>query len=338
MTVTALIPTKNRSKLLRRAISSVQNQKYKDVKIYVRDNCSTDDTQDVLKELQSTDERICFLSLTKDIGAHENFREGLKNIDTEYFSILSDDDYLDEDFYSAGIELLEKNPSAAFVVFSVDIVDIDGNLILSNSKNANNNFKLYSSNEGIQQYFKIKIPYTWTGYIFRKKVADSVDFGEFSDVGYGADIRYIWHAACLFDFIVSDLRGAYFTIHPDSGSEKLVKAFDERYKFWWRNRIAMIAEDPAVSPSIKMALWEHYIESTKKKYKNKMYYLSEAFNLISLRLNSRDYLKLKLDYVAMREFLPWYLMLILKYVYEPLERRNLVNPIRDRIRNLRSKL
>jgi glycosyltransferase involved in cell wall biosynthesis len=338
MTVTALIPTKNRSKLLRRAISSVQKQKYKNVKIYVRDNCSTDDTQDVVKELQSTDERIQFLSLPKDIGAHENFREGLKNIDTEYFSILSDDDYLDEDFYSAGIDLLEKNPSAAFVVFSVDIVDQNGNLILNNSTSASKNIKLYSSNEGIQLFFKIKIPYTWTGYIFRKKVAENVDIGEFSDVGYGADIRYIWHAACLFDFIVSGRRGAYFTIHQDSGSEKHVKAFDERYKFWWRNRISMIAEDPAVSPSIKIALWEHYFESTKKKYKNKIYYLSEAFNLISYRINRGDYLGLKLDYVAMREFLPWYLMLALKYLYEPFERKNLVKPIRDKIRSLRRNL
>jgi glycosyltransferase involved in cell wall biosynthesis len=321
-----------------RAISSVQNQKYTDIKICIRDNCSTDNTQDVLKELQSTDERICFLSLTKDIGAHENFREGLKNIDTEYFSILSDDDYLEENFYSAGIDLLERNPSAAFVVFSVDVVDIHGNFISNNSTNPNKNFKLYSSNEGIQQYFEIKIPYTWTGYIFRKKVAENVDLGDFSDVGYGADIRFIWHAACRFDFIVSGLKGAYFTIHPDSGSEKLVKAFDERYKFWWRNRISMIADDPAVSPSIKIALWEHYIESTKKKYKNKIYYLSEAFNLISLRLNGGDYLRLKLDYVAMREFLPWYLILALKYLYEPLERRNLARPIRDKIRNLRGKL
>jgi glycosyltransferase involved in cell wall biosynthesis len=337
MTVTALIPTKNRSKLLRRAISSVQNQNYKDVKIYVRDNCSTDDTQDVVKELQSTDARIQFLSLPKDIGVHENFREGLKSIDTEYFSILSDDDYLHENFYDTGINLLEKNPSAEFVVFEVDFVDINGNVILNNSAYVDKDFKLYNSEEGISQYLKIKIPYTWTGYIFRKKVAESIDLGDFSEVGYGMDIRFIWHAASRFDFIVTGTKGAYFTMHPNSISANLVKDFDERYKYWWRRRILMIVEDSEVSLSVKEILLEYYFKSTKKKYSNKINNLSSAFNLISYRLKVQDYLGLRLDFVSMREFFPWYLIFVLKYIYTPLEVKGLIKPMRDKIRNLRRK-
>ena len=49
MTITALIPTKNRAALLRRAINSVQSQKYKNVKICVRDNGSTDNTQEMFQ-------------------------------------------------------------------------------------------------------------------------------------------------------------------------------------------------------------------------------------------------------------------------------------------------
>lgn len=335
MKITALIPTKNRSNLLRRAIVSIQNQKYKDLVIYVRDNCSSDDTKKLMNELQSADPRINFISLPSDVGPHENFRQGLKNINTEYFSILSDDDYLHEDFYIKGVELLEKNPDAAFVVFNVDIIDINQNTIFNNDQKTKRKFiTYYTSKEGIVEYLKDKLPYTWTGYIFRRKVAMEIDLGDFSDVGYGADIRFIWHAACRYDFIVTNLKGAYFTVHENSTSRTLVKIFDERFKFWWRNRISLIAADPEVSEPIKKILWDYYLISVKYKYNNFSHYFVEACNLISERLRMKEYLQLKVDYTSIRVFLPSYIVFLLKYIYSPLERYGLMSFLKTLIKKI----
>ncbi|NBV84384.1 glycosyltransferase family 2 protein, partial [bacterium] len=144
MAVTALIPTKNRSKLLLRAIQSVLNQTYPYVVVKVRDNCSTDETEIEVTKLCGADKRIFYSRNTHDIGPHENFRQGLKEIQTDYFSILGDDDFLERSFYEEGIKLLRNNPNASFVVFTVDIVDADGKLLFNNSKNC-------KINRGIKQ-------------------------------------------------------------------------------------------------------------------------------------------------------------------------------------------
>ena len=330
MTITALIPTKNRAALLRRAINSVQSQKYKNVKICVRDNGSTDNTQEMVRGLQSVDCRVNYMMLNKDIGAHENFRQGMQNIDTEYFSILSDDDYLHEDFYNNGIDLLEKNPTADFVVFSVDIVDIEQNFISNNEISGNSKIATYyTSHEGIVHYLENRIPITWTGYIFRKRVSEEIDLGDFSEVGYGADIRFIWHAACRFDFVVSGLKGAFFTAHSNTTSGQFVKAFDERFIFWWRNRIHLILRDYKINAVAREILEEFYFKNTKKRYGDKSYYLMAAFGLVSKRLAANEEKELRFDFIAMRSFLPAYMIFFVKYFYSPLVKTGLAVKLRD---------
>ena len=58
--VTALIPTFERPKLLRRAITSVLNQSYGNVKVKIFDDASNDETQDVVVKMQQGDKRIIY--------------------------------------------------------------------------------------------------------------------------------------------------------------------------------------------------------------------------------------------------------------------------------------
>ena len=48
--ITVVIPTYNRSKLLRRAIKSVLNQTYKHRCVLVMDNNSSDDTEEIVNQ------------------------------------------------------------------------------------------------------------------------------------------------------------------------------------------------------------------------------------------------------------------------------------------------
>lgn len=175
MEITTIIPTYNRFKLLSRAINSARNQTYKQIKIVVRDNASTDETAETVMQLCKDDHRIVHQRLSTNIGSHENIRQGIKSVDTEYFSFLCDDDYLSPEFYSEGVKLLDLYPKAAFVAFCVDVVDIDGNFIKSNfNTKEKNNWPLYfNSGDGISAYTQNKLPCTLTGYLFRKEVVNS---------------------------------------------------------------------------------------------------------------------------------------------------------------------
>ena len=61
--VTVYIPTYNRVDLLKRAVESVRNQTYTNLEIIIVDDCSTDNTQEYLKEISNLDQRIRYFKI-----------------------------------------------------------------------------------------------------------------------------------------------------------------------------------------------------------------------------------------------------------------------------------
>jgi len=331
MEVTTIIPTYNRHKLLLRAVDSAINQTHGDVKVIIRDNASTDQTDEVVVKNYNYDRRVVYQRLSRNIGAHENIRQGIRSVETEFFSFLCDDDYLNPEFYAEGLRLFEQYPEAGFIVFSVDAVDINGDVKFSNFKSKDEiEWPMYfTSAEGISAYCRGDIPYTLTGYLFRKEVAREIDFFEFSEVGYGADIFFIWHAACRFNFVVTNVKGGCYTIHENTTSNTLVKAFDERFLYWWRNRILLILRDDKIESAAREVLESFYFRNTINRYSDKSYYLMAAFSLVSKRLVAKEENDLRFDFIAMRSFLPTYMLFLVKYIYLPLDKMGFIARLRD---------
>ena len=97
--VTIAIPTFNRaSGNLACALQSAINQTYDNIEIIVSDNCSSDHTEQVIK--QFADPRIQYIRHPENIGANANFNFCLSQAKGEYFLLLHDDDLIDEDFVS----------------------------------------------------------------------------------------------------------------------------------------------------------------------------------------------------------------------------------------------
>jgi glycosyltransferase involved in cell wall biosynthesis len=89
-TVSVIIPTKNRAKLLPRAINSIIAQTFKDFEIIIIDGHSTDDTQEVIRKYN--DNRIrCYLQEVNNNGAQAT-NEGIERAKGKYIAFLDDDD------------------------------------------------------------------------------------------------------------------------------------------------------------------------------------------------------------------------------------------------------
>ncbi len=84
-TITTIIPTYKRPELLLRAIKSVQKQKWNNIDIIVRDNHSRDGTKNLVLNMKNNDSRIKYIENPWNIGAHENIRQGIKNVATDFF-------------------------------------------------------------------------------------------------------------------------------------------------------------------------------------------------------------------------------------------------------------
>jgi len=313
-TITTVIPTYKRPQLLIRAIDSVRSQTWKDIAIVVWDNCSEDATEGLVLDIAKTDPRVTYFKNTENIGAFENFKKGLNNIETEFFSILSDDDYLEPEFYSEAMRHFDQYPDSGFVAFKVNNVDIDGNVLDSGVKGKDDEVtsKYYTSEAGMDAYLKGLLPCIWTGYVFKKDVATSINLGEISEVGYGADILFIWRAASRFNFVVSTYRAANLVSHNQSASSTLVNVFDERFLYWWRNRMLIIMRDPAVSTEIKNKILNYYLTHSTKSFYHFKYYVDAAIVLINRRVKGAEFTELKIDFIAMRSFLPWSILISIK--------------------------
>ncbi len=95
--VTVAIPTYNRAdSYLRYALESAVNQTYGNVEVIVSDNCSTDGTEQVVRDFSAPCLR--YFRHAENIGANGNFNFCLEQARGDYFLLLPDDDLIDEDF------------------------------------------------------------------------------------------------------------------------------------------------------------------------------------------------------------------------------------------------
>lgn len=91
--VTVYIPTYNRLDLLKRAVSSVLDQSYRQVELIVVDDGSTDGTVSYLKELINADERVKYLLNEHNSGACFSRNRAIKEARGDFITGLDDDDY-----------------------------------------------------------------------------------------------------------------------------------------------------------------------------------------------------------------------------------------------------
>lgn len=131
--VTFFIPVRNGVPYIEECIKSVLSQSFKDWRLLILDNCSTDNTY-ALCEKYLSDPRIEYRINETDIGMVRNFNQCLDLCDTKYYAILSHDDmYADGGAVEESFYLLE-NDSELCAVYS-HLNWIDGNSRIISRKN-----------------------------------------------------------------------------------------------------------------------------------------------------------------------------------------------------------
>jgi len=115
MKVQIFIPTFNRAAKLERVIRSVLNQTYPNVEVVVLDNHSTDDTPKLVASLMASDSRVKHVRHDKNLGMIANFNAVQGLVDSEYFSMFTDDDEYEPWFVETALKCFEKNKEIQFV-------------------------------------------------------------------------------------------------------------------------------------------------------------------------------------------------------------------------------
>ncbi|VAX32282.1 hypothetical protein MNBD_NITROSPIRAE02-1388 [hydrothermal vent metagenome] len=109
-----------------RAIESVINQTFKEWELVVIDDCSSDNSVEVIRTYLS-DKRIRFLKNSRNIGYIGTLKRLIKESRMEILGILDSDDALREDALEKMYEAHVKNPGCGFIYSNFVFCDQDLN-------------------------------------------------------------------------------------------------------------------------------------------------------------------------------------------------------------------
>lgn len=122
--ISIIIPIYNAENYLKRCLNSVINQTLKDIEIICINDCSKDNSLEILKEYSKKDNRIKIINLKENKGESKARNIGLDNTNSEYIAFLDNDDEIDLDFYEKLYNKAIKTNSD-IVKAGVDIINYD---------------------------------------------------------------------------------------------------------------------------------------------------------------------------------------------------------------------
>ena len=130
--VSLIIPCYNGAATLGRSVASGLTQKAL-LEIIIVDDCSTDNTLEIAKQLQGRDERIQIVQAERNAGPGAARNLGVKMAKGEYVCFLDhDDELLGDDFFPTALNMMTANPGMNAVKCEAEFFDPIKGYILPN--------------------------------------------------------------------------------------------------------------------------------------------------------------------------------------------------------------
>lgn len=90
--VSIITPVYNAQRFLSDTIESIKNQTYKNWELLLIDDCSKDDSANIIKEFQKYDKRIKYIKLETNSGASVSRNKGIQNAKGRFIAFVDSDD------------------------------------------------------------------------------------------------------------------------------------------------------------------------------------------------------------------------------------------------------
>ena len=125
--VSIITPVYNAGRFLSDTIKSVQNQTYKNWEMLLVDDCSKDNSAQIIKEFQKYDDRIKYIKLEKNSGASVSRNTGIKNAKGRFIAFVDSDDVWKPEKLEIQVKYMLEN-NLGFTFTSYRYMKEDGEL------------------------------------------------------------------------------------------------------------------------------------------------------------------------------------------------------------------
>lgn len=126
--VSVIVPNYNYGRYLRKRTQSILSQTYQDYEIILLDDCSTDDSLQIMESYRSHPKVSHIVVNETNSGSPcSQWEKGLALASGKYAWIAEADDLADPNFLGACVDVLEQNPKVNWVKTMSNLIDADGN-------------------------------------------------------------------------------------------------------------------------------------------------------------------------------------------------------------------
>ncbi len=139
--VSVVLTSYNHENFLKESIESILNQTLKDFECYIIDDCSTDNSWDIIEKYSKKDKRIIAIRHKKNIGGiiEPNLINKLKG---EYFCIAHCDDKWEKEKLKKQVEYMDNHKEVAACFTWIKLINEKGEEIDSNNGKTYTNFNI----------------------------------------------------------------------------------------------------------------------------------------------------------------------------------------------------
>lgn len=121
--ISIVMPVYNGEKYLKQSLNSIMDQTFKDWELIIVNDCSTDNSLQIMREYEKKDNRIHVICNEVNSKISKSLNNGFKMAKGKYFTWTSDDNmYVSDAFYKMH-EYLEKNIDKIFVYSDMRFID-----------------------------------------------------------------------------------------------------------------------------------------------------------------------------------------------------------------------
>ena len=125
--VSVCIPAYNNGKYIARTIESVLNQTYRNVEVVVVDDCSKDNTVEIVRGIK--DPRVRLICNEKNLGMTGNWNKCIRESKGKYVKLLPGDDFISERCIEKSLKVLKAHKEVSLVIVGSHLVDNDDKII-----------------------------------------------------------------------------------------------------------------------------------------------------------------------------------------------------------------
>ncbi|HKC68261.1 MAG TPA: glycosyltransferase family 2 protein [Bacteroidia bacterium] len=230
MLLSVCIPTYNGGKYIEDCLKSVSEQTYNDFEIIICDDCSTDNTVNIIRKFQEKDKRIKLFENKKNLGLVGNWNRCIELANGEWIKYVFQDDFVSKNCLQMVLQADDKKSQMIVCereyVFEEGIDSVIKELYDKSPKLyqflGNNEVKYVSAKNLallIRKYFPSNFIGEPTSIMFKKSVVNAVGFFN-TQITQLCDIEFCLRVGVNSGFVYVPNKLVSFRVHDKSTSQK----------------------------------------------------------------------------------------------------------------------